>query len=267
MTEGRRRRTIVTIVLCIVVVIGVLLVFASQREGAQPKIRIAILSSVPLQWGDADIGAIARGEATPDPLVERLSGIGRLTFVDNIAQIQAARPSVALLIQPRALSPDELVRLDNWVRAGGRLLIFADPALQWPSSRPLGDPQRPLFTSLLSPLFTHWGLELAFPMNAEGQQISAQFGGHRVVLLSPGEWQALPNGEAVGNCRIAASRQLAECRPGKGQVLLVADADLLQASLWQSALPKVDANENMDWLREAIAKLDRGVRIVSRVRD
>ena len=34
-------------------------------------------------------------------------------------------------------------RARRWVRGGGRVLLLADPMLEWPSERPLGDPLRP----------------------------------------------------------------------------------------------------------------------------
>ena len=48
-----------------------------------------------------------------------------------------------LAAQPQALTAERLVALDDWVRAGGRLVLLADPSLRWESSRPLGDRFRP----------------------------------------------------------------------------------------------------------------------------
>lgn len=235
------------------------------RDGPPPPAsRIALLSSVPLQWGNADIAAIAQGKGQPDPLIARLSDAGTVSFVDSVAQIQAGRPDIALLIQPRALSPDEMVRLDKWVRAGGRLLLFADPALQWPSERTIGDPERPLFTSLLSPLFQYWGLELAFPMDAEGAVVAAKLSGYDVKLGSPGIWQSLDNAKGDADCRIGAGKYVVECRPGKGQAILIADADMLEASMWQPAIPGVDSSDNIEWLVWVLGRLQAGERVVAR---
>ena len=55
---------------------------------------------------------------------------------------------------------------------------------------------------------------------------------------------------------------VAECRPGKGQVILVADADLLHSALWQSALPGGDSSPNMDWTMQLLDRLERGSRLV-----
>ena len=250
--------------LCVAIALVGAWFFLGRANVAPSTIKIAVLSSVPLQWGEADIAAIAQGQGRPDPLIARLSQAGTVSFADSVAQIQAARPDIALLIQPRALSPDEMVRLDKWVRAGGRLLLFADPALQWPSEQPIGDPDRPLFTSLLSPLFEYWGLELAFPMDAEGAVVAANLSDHDVKLASPGIWQAIEDPKGSANCRVDLGRYMAECRPEKGQAILVADADMLEESMWQSAIPGVDTSDNIEWLIWALGRLRVGERVVGR---
>ena len=80
-----------------------------------------------------------------------------MSVLDSFDALNVRSTPLLLLAQPRALAPAEMVKLDSWVRDGGKLLILADPALQWGSLYPLGDKRRPLFTSLLSPLFSHWG--------------------------------------------------------------------------------------------------------------
>ena len=47
------------------------------------------------------------------------------------------------MAHPLAQPAEDLVALDDWVRGGGRVLLLADPMLEWPSKRPLGDPLRP----------------------------------------------------------------------------------------------------------------------------
>ena len=60
-----------------------------------------------------------------------------------------------------------LVELDQWVRGGGRLLLLADPMLEWPSERPLGDRLRPPPAFADTGLLAHWGLRLERPDSAE----------------------------------------------------------------------------------------------------
>ena len=232
------------------------------RSESEP---LVLMSSIDLLWGETDFGALAKGDIDPDPLYTRLAATRKLVVVDNVAQLQAQKAKVALLIQPRAFAPDELVRLDQWVRAGGRLLFFADPALQWPSDLPIGDPARPLFTSMHSPLFNHWGIELVLPMEAEAEsaEVAIDVGQYEIRTLSAGQWQmrAKESGDET-NCRIADKALVAECRPGKGQVILVADADLLHSAMWQSALPGSDSSSNMEWVEQLVSRLAKGHRLV-----
>ncbi len=51
--------------------------------------------------------------------------------------------TLLLMAHPLAQTADALVDLDRWVREGGRVLLLADPKLDWPSERPLGDKLRP----------------------------------------------------------------------------------------------------------------------------
>ena len=65
-----------------------------------------------------------------------------------------------LLAHPLAQTAENLVALDEWVRAGGRVLLLADPRLEWPSKRPLGDRLRP------PPAFADTGLRGPLPHRA-----------------------------------------------------------------------------------------------------
>lgn len=256
-----RRLWVLLLVVLLSGVVGLWIWKGRQTTDAKNE-PLVLMSSIDLQWGEAEFGALAKGEAEPDPLFKRLSETHKLIAVDNVGQLQASHAKVALFVQPRPFSPEELVRLDQWVRAGGRLLFFADPALQWPSDLPIGDPARPLFTSMHSPLFAHWGIELVLPMEAETESAESdvQIGMHGVQVISAGQWQSLVTSDRV--CRIGKTPLIAECRPGKGQVILVADADLLHVSLWQSALPGADNSENIEWVEWLIKRLAQGRRVV-----
>ena len=67
------------------------------------------------------------------------------------------------MAQPQAQPAEALVELDAWVRRGGRVLLLADPALEWPSERPLGDLLRPPAAFADTGLLGHWGLTLTPP--------------------------------------------------------------------------------------------------------
>ncbi len=134
-----------------------------------------------------------------------------------------------LMAQPRALSPVENVALDAWVRGGGRLLLFADPMLTEESSFAIGDRRRPHDVVLLSPILTHWGLDLQFDDRQDaGMKIVPVFGTELPIDL-PGRLVLRPPTSAGGSCRLAAGGLAADCAVGQGRVLVVADAALLDA--------------------------------------
>jgi hypothetical protein len=159
-----------------------------------------------------------------------------------------------LLAQPRLLRPQELVALDDWVRAGGHVVILADPLLRWPDKRPLGDPRRAPLTSLLDPLMTHWGLTL--------EHTPVGFVERRV--LTRGAMMQLPGASrfvaATGApCSLAENGLIAYCRVGKGRAALIADADWIDDRLW--TLSPAHPRDRRQWTSDAptvLAGLVRG---------
>ena len=99
---------------------------------------LALLTSLPLLFGES-----SRLDGGGSPALARLE---RDYHVVPIAVADAASlAGIALLLMahPRAQPAEVLVELDAWVRGGGRLVLLADPVLEWQSERPLGDPLRP----------------------------------------------------------------------------------------------------------------------------
>lgn len=207
--------------------------FATTRPAdSRPKPPLGLMTTLPLVWSEGGIEADMAKDATPHPAFTRLSVHYDITPIDDL-EAWASRPKhMLLLAQPRAFAPSELVRLDNWVRQGGLVLILADPALQWGSLYPLGDKRRPLFTSMLSPLLNYWGVELVLPLEDEGPASLRKIGVFNIRTVTPGEW--LPKQSTAKNrCAILAKGLLADCRIGKGRAILVADADFLDAAFWE----------------------------------
>ena len=124
-----------------------------------------------------------------------------------------------LLAHPLAQPAEALVDLDQWVRAGGRVLLLADPKLDWPSERPLGDKLRPPPSFADTGLLKHWGLSLG-GAQSDGS-LSFEAGPYLLVTSSPG---AL---ESTGACKVSHARLMAHCKIGTGKVTVVADADFL----------------------------------------
>ena len=255
--SGGRRLLIA--VLLIAAVLLVLAGFAATRsDDSGPKPALAMMTTLPLQWSEGGIEADLAEDAEPHPAFVRLSRQYDIQPVDDLIAWTPKPKQLLLLAQPRAFSPQELVRLDNWVRQGGRVLILADPALQWGSLYPLGDRRRPLFTSMLSPLFTHWGLELVLPMTDDQPVAIRTIGNFQIRTPTPGEW--LPKDKnGNGPCVITARALVADCRIGKGRALLVADADLLDTAFWEGqGVRMITGNDefgNLEWIESLLSKL------------
>jgi hypothetical protein len=234
--SGRIDRRLAIGLAGVALLLGTLLFLSRFGDGAvAEKPSLTVMSSIPLQWGEANMTDIANGKAQPSPLFAHLSKRNRVMLVDDFQKLGAPGAAPLLLIQPRALAPRELVELDAWIRKGGSAIIFADPALDWPSDLPLGDQRRPLFTSLLTPMFRHWGLELALPVSEEPQADEVIVGEYRLSPNSAGIWMA-SKGKPSARCTISADEMIANCQVGKGRALLVADADLLYYARWTDGI-------------------------------
>ena len=89
-----------------------------------------------------------------------------------------------LLAHPLAQPSEALVDLDRWVRDGGSVLLLADPRLEWPSKRPLGDKLRPPLSFADTGLLADWGLRLDAPDH--GGPAQRELDGRHVIAVSPG---------------------------------------------------------------------------------
>lgn len=173
---------------------------------------LAVVTALPLFWAEA-----GQGGPVDSPIVAVLRTRFTVRPIDDPAMLATSGARRLLLAQPRALTPAQLVAIDHWVRAGGTALVLADPLLRWPSDLPLGDRRRASPTSLLGPLLAHWGLTIG---SADSAEIRHFLPDGRLVTLS-GAGEAQP-----GDIRPVRRRI------GKGTVLLVEDADLLDDRLW-----------------------------------
>ena len=158
----------------------------------------------------------------------------------DAATLRQAR--LLLMAHPLAQPSEALVDLDRWVRGGGRLLLLADPRLEWPSKRPLGDKLRPPLSFADTGLLAHWGLRLDAPDH--GGPAQRELDGRHVLAVSPGILS--------GACKIGEAGFVARCRVGKGRAIVVADADFL--NLEQLEGP---AEGNLNALLAELAQLER----------
>lgn len=218
-----------------------------RPPAAPPGASVTMMTSLPLRWtGGGDLAAMIAGGLAEDPALLRLQAAGRVDLVDSLADMDLPPDGTLLLAHPRALPPADLVAVDRFVRGGGRAVILADALSGWPVPHPLGDPRNPPLTSLLTPLFDHWGVTLAAADAAEEAPIVVDVGAMRLRLFSAGRFERLPPG-----CRSWGRGRVAHCPVGRGDAWLVGDADLLFVPLWSAPMasaPHLRRADTMEWI-------------------
>ena len=207
----------------------------------QERSKLALLTSLPLVFGesfDLDSGG--------SPTLDRLE---RHYAVEPIAVADAtslAGHDLLLMAHPRAQPAEVLVELDRWVRDGGRLVLLADPKLDWHSERPLGDRLRPPPYFADTGLLAHWGLTLDGP--TVGGPAAVRAGGVEVLAVSPGRLSG------AGACAVEQGGFIARCSIGKGKATIIADADFLNLG----GPDPIDGptDHNLDLLMSEISRVD-----------
>jgi hypothetical protein len=179
-------------------------------EAKRPE--LALLTSLPIVFPET-FGLDVPRSALLEALEERFS----VRPVDGPEQLAAG--GLLLAVQPQALTAERLVALDRWVRAGGRLVLLADPQLAFESSRPLGDRFRPPYAFADTGLLKHWGLTLM--RGAEPGETRVDLG-NGIAITADGMGRVRASD---ARCRVSGGGAVARCRIGRGSVTLVADAD------------------------------------------
>ncbi|MGB3739894.1 MAG: ABC transporter [Pontixanthobacter sp.] len=214
-----------------VVIVAGLAMMLNARDDGVPREPVGLMTSLPIYWNDGDdFGALAAGDSAPHWVRTALENAGDLVPLDTLAAEGSGDPSPQLvrlsrlvLAQPRALAPVEFAALDRWVRAGGHVLIFADPQLTEHADFALGDPRNPQAVALLSPILAHWGLRQT--MQERTTRVSHR--SESIPVDAGGTFDPLP--EASANCAIGADGYLATCRIGSGRAIIWGDAAVLDA--------------------------------------
>ena len=185
---------------------------APAAAGVAAKPELMLLTTLPLVFAEK-FGLDGGGS----PALVALAMRYKVTPIGIADARTLGKRRLLLMAHPRAQPAEALVELDRWVRRGGRLLLLADPALDWPSERPLGDPFRPPPAFADTGLLVHWGLRLDAP-DTRGAA-ARRLGGLAIGTVSPGS--------LAGGCAISPDRLVAHCRLGRGAATIVADADFL----------------------------------------
>lgn len=199
---------------------------------------VAILTSLPLFSPETvsveDAIGASGGASLLHPLGEYWRSSFSPTIFDDPLDALATKPDLLILAQARPFSPAHLVEFDQWIRQGGKALVFADPALFWPSIFPIGDKRRPEGATLLSPLFRHWGLEQRIDDDQPEGAWSLEGQTPEIVVVQSGYFVST-NAEAA-DCELRNQAMVAICNIGQGKAILVADADMLQADFYSDIL-------------------------------
>ena len=207
---------------------------APRAEGERPT--LMLLTTLPLLF--------------PEQFTLQGGGSKALTALETRYQVvpigvtdaaSLKQSELLLLAHPLAQPAEALVALDQWVRAGGRVLLLADPMLDWPSERPLGDKLRPPPSFSDTGLLERWGLTLSPP--AAAGLAERQLSGRTILTSSPGT--------LAGSCKIDAASFLARCKVGQGRAAVIADADLLNVDRLGGG-----ASANLDALLAELAALE-----------
>ena len=203
------------------------------RAPRQERPPLGLFTTLPILWNETDSfdDLLTDKDTGTNPVRAVLEERYDLRPLDYLDKAALASLDHVMLAQPRALSPEENVAMDDWVRAGGTAILFADPLLTSHSRYALGDPRRPQDVTLLSPILARWGLQLVFdPEQREGEREANLFGALVPVDMA-GQFRGIRAssiGENTGSpCEPERGIAVA-CRIGKGWVLAVADAAMLQ---------------------------------------
>lgn len=195
-----------------------------SRGGPLPP--LALFTTLPIYWNEADdLSAMLAPEGERHWARARIERRRELRPLDVLSPEALAPFSDLLVAQPRALSPTENVALDNWVKGGGRLLLLADPLLTEDSHFALGDRRRPMDVALLSPILSRWGIVLQFDDGQPVGETIREAMGFSIPVNLPGRFAT----HGQPNCELWGEGLLLTCALGKGRLVALADAALLEA--------------------------------------
>lgn len=237
-----RRRALLTLAAAAAVLVGAWMIARAAGpkplppRSAKDRPTLLLLTSLPLVFGES-----FSLQNNGSPALTALQTRYRVVPISVADPSELAKGRLLFMAHPLAQPAEDLVALDEWVRRGGRVLLLADPDLEWPSERPLGDPLRPSPMFMDTGLLAHWGLRLDAPESHDVEQ--RKLGGFSVLTDS--------SGRLSGSCQVSADRFVAHCAIGKGKATIVADADLLDV-----ARLGPEADHNLDGMLTELAALE-----------
>ncbi len=225
-----------------------------RPTAGEPKVTdVGLVTSLPIIWHESgSVSGLLGDDRPPHWVLGALRAVGNVRPLDSLAGPSGTLPlpadALLVLAQPYPFSPQENVALDTWVRAGGRVLLFADPMLTQDSAYALGDRRRPQDVILLSPILNRWGLQLLFDENQPKGEREVQIDQATLPVNLSGTFAISGKGS---ECVLTAQSLVADCRIGRGQLVAVADAALLDDA------PADGAEVRESALSSLLSRLDR----------
>ncbi|MDN3646028.1 ABC transporter [Pontixanthobacter aestiaquae] len=203
-------------------------------EDGQPKQRLGLMTSLPIYWGEGEgFGDMLADDQHQHWVKEQLERRFELIPLDILSASGSLEPNSDLagleflmLAQPSALAPADFVALDNWVKGGGMLLLFADPMLTEHSEFGLGDRRRPQDIALLGPILTRWGLRQFYDQDQPDALRFISYDSIAIPVHKTGQIEIVPT-DAV-TCELVSESVIASCVIGQGTALIVSDAAVLE---------------------------------------
>ena len=206
------------------------------------KQELGLMTSLPLYWPlGTGLSDLASGDVEAPWQRAALEHNHELVLLDTLSPIPglgANDPETDPLeglerlavIQPRGLSPADNAALDEWVRAGGQLLLVLDPMLTGEYDLPLGDPRRPVDVALVPPVLGQWGLSFSAALYEvwENGFSEIPLAGEVLPVGLPG-YISITESNA-SDCELLGSDVIARCAVGEGQVILMTDAAIFEGS-------------------------------------
>ncbi len=207
-------------------------------NAGEPPPVLGLMTSLPLNWElGTEIADFAQGKTQRPWQARALSNCYTVMPLDTLSPIDEEAMDAPLsglrhlaIIQPRVLTPMDNVSLDKWVRDGGEALIVLDPLLTGHYDLPLGDPRRPLDTSLFSipPVVTRWGLEVEFdePARIEQGRAKIALGEAQVSVEVGSRWNVID--PEAASCVSFGDGYGVRCAIGDGHATLFGDAAVFE---------------------------------------
>lgn len=197
---------------------------------------LMLLTSLPLVFGESF--SLSSGGSAALTRLEQRYNVMPIGLADAAS---LSGQTLLLMAHPRAQTAAALVDLDRWVRGGGRVLLLADPRLEWDSERPLGDRLRPPPGFADTGLLARWGMVLDAP-EALGP-VPASNGELEIAAISPGRLRSR-------SCTLAGDGFVARCAIGKGAATVIADADFLDVA------PQAISSPNLELMMQELDRLE-----------